>query len=67
MDEGPEKGVVLVPQVVEARPDEELVERVHALQHVHPIGLSRLWDRVIGLENFQGSHATLIKEVCSAG
>ena len=37
VDESWDARVVLVPKVVKARPDQELVERVHALQHVHPI------------------------------
>ena len=45
VDESAEPRVVLVPQVIEARPDEELIERVHALQHVHPVGLSCLWNK----------------------
>ena len=68
VDESPEPRVVLLPQVVEARPDEELVERVHALQHVHPIRLSGLWDETdikrhhskqwLSSADFNESHAT---------
>ena len=63
VDESPEPRVVLLPQVVEARPDEELVERVHALQHVHPVGLS-------GLNGIADmgilTHAPSSKQICSA-
>ena len=48
VDESAEPRVVLVPQVIEARPDEELIERVHTLQHVHPVGLSCLWNKEQG-------------------